>query len=187
MILPVYIIGSSVLRKKAIDIDENYSGLTELIENMHDTMYSSDGVGLAAPQVGASIRLFIVDGSPMADEEPELKDFKRTFINAHIIEKTGEQTLSNEGCLSIPDIREEISRYTKITIEYINEKFEKITESFEGMPAVIIQHEYDHLEGILFTDKVSALRKKFLNRKLEAIAKGKFNRRYKVKLGEKYR
>jgi peptide deformylase len=187
MILPVHIIGSSVLRKIADDIDENYPGLSELIQNMYETMYSSDGIGLAAPQVGISIRLFIVDASPLAEDEPELIDFKRTFINAHIVERTGEKTLSNEGCLSIPDIREDVLRYPKITIEYLNEKFEKVTETFTGLKAVIVQHEYDHLDGVLFTDKVSPLRKKFLKKKLEAIAKGKFEYRYKVKLGEKYR
>lgn len=187
MILPVYIIGSSVLRKKAVDVDESYEGLNELIENMYETMSSADGVGLAAPQVGASIRLFIIDASPMAEDDPELIDFKRTFINAKIVEKSGEMTLSNEGCLSIPDIREDVLRYPKITIEYVNEKFEKISETFEGIKAVIVQHEYDHLDGILFTDKVAPLRKKFLKRKLEAIAKGKFPQRYKFKLGEKFR
>ena len=118
---------------------------------------------------------------------PDLIDFKRTFINAHITERSGELTLSNEGCLSIPDIREDILRNPKIIIEYVNENFEKITETFEGITAVIIQHEYDHLDGILFTDKVSPLRKKFLKRKLSTIAKGRFNKKYKVKLGEKYR
>lgn len=187
MILPVHIIGSSVLRKVAVDIDKDYQDIKILIENMYDTMHSSDGVGLAAPQTGKSIRLFIVDASPMAEDEPELKDLKKTFINARITEKKGGLTLSNEGCLSIPDIREDVLRYPEITIEYVDENFEKHTEKFEGTAAVIIQHEYDHLEGILFTDKVSALRKKFLKRKLANIAKGSFNRKYKVILGEKYR
>lgn len=187
MILPVHIIGSSVLRKKAVDIDENFEGLNELIENMYETMNSAEGIGLAAPQVGVSVRIFIIDASPMGEDEPELMGFKRTFINAQIVERSGEMIFSNEGCLSIPDIREDILRYPKLTIEYVNEKFEKVSETLEGMKAVIVQHEYDHLDGILFTDKVAPLRKKLLKRKLESIAKGKFPQRYKFKLGEKYR
>jgi len=187
MILPVHIIGSSVLRKVAEDITKDYPDLDKLIENMYETMYSSDGVGLAAPQIGKSIRIFIIDATPMAEEQPELEGLKRTFINAHITKRNGEMTQSNEGCLSIPDIREDVMRYPEITIEYVDENFEKKTEHFEGIPAVIIQHEYDHLDGILFTDKVSALRKKFLKKKLSNIAKGYFTKRYKVVLGEKYK
>lgn len=187
MILPVHIIGSSVLRKLAEDIEKDYEGLDELIDNMYETMYHSDGIGLAAPQVGKSIRLFILDASPLAEDYPELDGLKRTFINAHITEKKGEMIQSNEGCLSIPDIREDVMRYPEITIEYMDKDFNKITEHFEGIPAVIVQHEYDHLDGILFTDKVSALRKKFLKKKLANIAKGNFQKRYKVVLGEKYK
>ena len=187
MILPVHIIGSSVLRKVAVDIDKDYPDLMKLIENMYETMHSSDGVGLAAPQIGKSIRLFVIDASPMAEENPELEGLKKIFINAHITEKKGDLTLSNEGCLSIPDIREDVMRYPEITIDYVDENFEKHTEKFEGIAAVIIQHEYDHTEGILFTDRVSALRKKFLKRKLAAVAGGSFNKRYKVVLGERYR
>ncbi|MCF6366438.1 MAG: peptide deformylase [Bacteroidales bacterium] len=187
MIYPIHIIGSSVLRKKAVEIDENYPGLKEFIENMHETMHSSEGVGLAAPQAGKAIRLFVIDAEPMAEDIPELKDFKRTFINPQIIEKSTKKTRSEEGCLSIPEVREDVERHTSLTIEYYNENFEKITEKLEGMAAVIIQHEYDHLDGILFTDKVSALRKKFLKRRLANIAKGNFNKRYKFILGEKFR
>lgn len=187
MILPVHIIGSSVLRKVAKDISKDYPNLSELIENMYETMYSSDGVGLAAPQIGKSIRLFIIDASPMAEDEPELENFKRTFINAHIVDKSENMISSTEGCLSIPDIREDVSRHESVTIEYVNENFEPVTETLTGMAAVIIQHEYDHLDGILFTDKVSALRKKFLKRKLSLIAKGQFEKRYKYILGEKFR
>ncbi len=187
MILPVYVIGSSVLRKVSEEIEPNYPGLKELLDNMFETMYSSDGIGLAAPQIGKPIRLFIIDASPLAEDEPELKDFIRIFINAHIIEKTGEMIASNEGCLSIPDIREEVMRYDQVTVEYVNEKFEKQTETFIGIASVIVQHEYDHLDGILFTDKVSPLRKKLLKKKLELIAKGSFTKRYKVILGDKYR
>lgn len=187
MILPVHIIGSTLLRKVAVDVDKDYPDLDILIDNMFDTMKSSDGVGLAAPQIGESVRLFIIDASPMSEEEPELEGLQRTFINAHIIEKKGDLIQSNEGCLSIPDIREDVMRYPEITIQYVDKKFEEHTEKFEGIAAVIIQHEYDHLDGILFTDKVSALRKKFLKRKLSAIAKGNFTKRYKVILGKKFR
>jgi peptide deformylase len=187
MILPVHVIGSSVLRKIAEDIEPDYQGVKELIENMYDTMHSSDGVGLAAPQVGKSIRIFIIDTAPMAEDEPELANFKTTFINAHITEKKGEPIVSNEGCLSIPEVREDVLRYPEITIEYVNENFEKKKETFKGIAAVIVQHEYDHLDGILFTDKVPALRKKLLKKRLENIAKGIFKKRYKVVLGEKFR
>ncbi len=187
MILPVHIIGSSILRKVAEEIPKDYPALSELIENMYETMYSSDGVGLAAPQIGKSIRLFIIDASPMAEDEPELESFKRTFINAHIVEKSDDFTNFTEGCLSIPDVREDVSRHTTVTIEYVNEQFEAVTETFKGTAAVILQHEYDHTDGILFTDKVSPLRKKFLKRKLAQIAKGNFEKRYKFILGQKYR
>jgi len=187
MVLPVHIIGSEVLRKKAANIDKDYPNIKEFIADMYETMYSSDGVGLAAPQVGKSIRLFIIDASPMEEDEPELKDFKRTFINAQITEKSESTTRAEEGCLSIPEIREDVARHTSLTIEYLDENFKKKTEKLKGMAAVIIQHEYDHLDGILFTDKVSALRKKFLKRKLEAIAKGRFVRKYKFILGKKFR
>lgn len=187
MIFPVHIIGSAVLRKVAEDIPKDYPGLSELIENMYETMYSSDGVGLAAPQIGKSIRLFIIDAEPMAEENPELKGFKRTFINAHILEKSEDTMRTTEGCLSIPDIHEEVERFTSITIEYVNEDFEPVTETIKGLAAVIMQHEYDHTDGILFTDKVNPLRKKFLKRKLTHIAKGHFNKRYKYILGEKFR
>ncbi len=187
MVLPVHIIGSEVLRKKAEVINKDYPNLKEFITDMYDTMYSSDGIGLAAPQVGKAIRLFIIDASPLEEDEPELKDFKRTFINPKITETSEEKTRGEEGCLSIPEIREDVARHTSLTIEYLDENFEKKTEKLEGMAAVIIQHEYDHLDGILFTDKVSALRKKFLKRKLESVAKGRFVRKYKFILGKKFR
>ncbi|NPA44648.1 MAG: peptide deformylase [Chlorobi bacterium] len=187
MVLPIQIIGSEVLRKKAKTIDKDYPNLQEFIEDMYETMYSSDGVGLAAPQVGKAIRLFIIDASPMEEDEPTLKDFKRTFINPKIIEASEEKAKAEEGCLSIPDVREDVERHTSLTIEYFNENFEKVTEKLEGMAAIIIQHEYDHLDGILFTDKISPLRKRLLKRRLEAIAKGRFVRRYKFVLGKKYR
>ncbi len=187
MILPVHIIGSSVLRKVAEDISEDYPNLNELIDNMFETMYSSDGVGLAAPQIGKSIRLFVVDAEPMTEEHPELKGFKRVFINAHIVETSEDTMRTTEGCLSIPDIHEEVERFLSITIKYLNEDFKPVTETFTGLAAVVLQHEYDHTDGILFTDKVNLLRKKFLKRKLALIAKGQFEKRYKFILGEKFR
>ena len=187
MILPIQIIGSDVLRKKAIEIDKDYPNLKEFIANMYETMYNSDGIGLAAPQTGKAIRLFIIDASPLGEDEPELANFKRTFINPVITKKSEEKTKSEEGCLSIPDVREDVERHTELTIEYFNEKFEKKTENLKGMAAIILQHEYDHLDGILFTDKVAPLRKRFLKRKLEAIAKGRFVKRYKFILGKKFR
>lgn len=185
MIYPIYIIGSSVLRKVAKDIDKDYPEFDKLIENMFETMEKSDGVGLAAPQIGKSIRLFIVDASPLADEEPELKDFKKVFINAQITERTGEKELMDEGCLSIPGINEEVKRETKIKIEYYDENFEFHSEKYEGILARIIQHEYDHIDGILFTDRISPLRKRLIKGKLLAISKGKFEHRYKFKLQDK--
>ncbi len=187
MILPVHVIGSTVLRKVAEEVSPDYPGLKELIENMYETMHSSDGVGLAAPQIGKSIRLIVIDGTPMAEDEPSLDGFRRTLINVRIIERSGEPVMSTEGCLSIPDIREEVMRYPIITIEYKDENFQTQKETLTGMAAVIVQHEYDHLEGILFTDRVSPLRKKFLKKKLEAVAKGIFKKRYRVVLGEKFK
>ncbi len=187
MTLPIYIIGSSVLKKKAEEITPDYPGLEELIKNMKETMLEADGVGLAAPQIGKSIRLFVVDASPFAEEEPALLSFKKVFINPQITEYGEEQITMNEGCLSIPGIHENIERPVKITIEYMDENFTRHTENLEGMAARIVQHEYDHIEGILFTDKVSSLRKKLLKRKLESVAKGKFAQRYRTVLGEKYR
>lgn len=184
MILPVSIIGSSVLRQVAKNIDKNELDLKEFIENMFDTMYDSDGVGLAAPQVNKSIRLFIVDASPMADEDESLKDFKKIFINAQITERSGEIISMEEGCLSIPGIREEVKRETKIRMEYYDENWEFHDEYFEGMAARVIQHEYDHLDGILFTDKVSPLTKRLIKGKLKDISRGKFSANYKVRLGD---
>ncbi len=184
MILPVHIIGSPVLRKVAVDITKDYPNLDEFIENMFETMYSSDGIGLAAPQVGASIRLFVIDTTPISEEDPDFVSFKKVFINAKIIERDGDEVKSSEGCLSIPDVREDVYRDDIITIEYYDENFEFHTETLEGMSAIVLQHEYDHLDGILFTDKVSPLRKKLLKKKLVNISKGKFEKRYKFRLGK---
>jgi peptide deformylase len=186
MVLPVYIIGSPVLRKTAENINPDYPELKELIENMFETMNESEGVGLAAPQVGHSIRLFVIDSTPIETDEND-SDFvpiRKAFINAKIIERRGDEIKSNEGCLSIPGVREDVYRDEIITIEYVDENFQQKKETFKGINSIIIQHEYDHLEGFLFTDKVSQLRKKLLKKRLLNISKGIFEKKYKFKLGK---
>ena len=180
MIKPIYVYGSPVLRKVANEIPEDYPNLKQLVEDMFETMYHSEGVGLAAPQIGLSIRLFVIDASPFAEDEPELEGFKRVYINPKIIERTGDSVQFNEGCLSIPNIREDVDRPDSVTIEYYDENFQLKTESYEGIVARIVQHEFDHLEGILFTDKVSPIRRQMLKSKLLAIAKGKVSVAYRT-------
>ncbi|OFY45267.1 MAG: peptide deformylase [Bacteroidetes bacterium RBG_13_44_24] len=180
MTYPIVVYGHQVLRKVSEDIDKDYPGLQQFIADMFETMHKSEGMGLAAPQVGRSIRIFVIDGSPIAEDEPSLADFKKVFINAHITEKNGEFKPMNEGCLSIPNIREEVNRESHIRIEYYDENWEFHDEVFDGYKARIIQHEYDHLDGILFTDKVSPLRRRLLRNKLSAISKGKFEAVYKT-------
>lgn len=185
MVLPVYAYGSPILRKISKDIDEDYEGLDLIINNMFETMNDSDGVGLAAPQIGKSIRLFIVDASPLAEDEPELENFKKIFVNARIISQEGEEWEFNEGCLSIPTIREDVKRQPVINIQYYDENFVFHDERYDGTKARIIQHEYDHLDGIMFTDKVAPIRKRFLKNKLAAISKGKIDVAYKMKFPKK--
>lgn len=180
MILPVYAFGSPVLRKIAVDIPPGYEGLGELIDNMFETMWAADGVGLAAPQVGLPIRVFVMDARVYAEHEPSLSDFKKVFINAHILEKGGEEEIVEEGCLSIPNIHEDILRPGKILIRYVDENFSPVEEWYEGMAARIIQHEYDHLDGILFPDLVNPLKKTLLKSKLRDISKGKVAVKYKM-------
>jgi len=182
---PITVYGDPLLRKTAKEIDKDDPELKEFIENMWETMYYSDGVGLAAPQVGKSIRLFVVDASSGADEEPELKDFKKVFINPTIIETNGEEWVMNEGCLSLPEIREDVSRHDEVTIHYFDEDFNEYEETFKGFAGRVIQHEYDHLEGVLFIDHLSALRKRLLKGKLQNIAKGKVIPFYKIKVPAK--
>lgn len=179
---PVTVYGDPILRKKAKTIDKDYEGLQEVMENMWETMYSSDGVGLAAPQVGLSIRIFIVDASSGADEEPELKDFRKVFINPEIIETSGEDWIMNEGCLSLPEIREDVQRPDKVRIKYFDENFVEREEEFKGFAGRVIQHEYDHLEGILFIDYLSPLKKRLLKSKLSSIARGKVQPHYRIKV-----
>lgn len=182
MKLPIVAYGDPVLKRKAVDIDEDYPALEALITNMFETMYAAHGVGIAAPQVGLSIRLFVIDASPFAeDDSPELKDFKKVFINAQILSEEGEKWDFNEGCLSIPDIREDISRHKTIHIRYFDEHWVQHEETYNGLAARVIQHEYDHIEGKLFTDKLSVLRKAMLKSKLDAIAKGQVKVDYKMK------
>ncbi|MGQ1784690.1 MULTISPECIES: peptide deformylase [unclassified Saccharicrinis] len=181
MILPVTVYGHPVLRKVADEIDEDYEGLEKLIEDMWQTMHHSDGIGLAAPQIGKSIRLIVIDASPLSEEFPELEDFKRVLINPIIVETNDENCNESEGCLSLPGIREEVKRPNKIKIEYENENFELVEEELEGFAARVVQHEYDHVEGILFVDHLSPLKKRLLKGKLTAISKGKVDVGYRIK------
>ncbi len=180
MIYPVVVYGHPVLRKVAEDIDRDYPGLKQLIDDLFETMYHADGIGLAAPQIGKSLRIFVIDGTPAAEDDPSMADFKKAFINAHITEKSGDLAPMTEGCLSIPNLREEVNRESKIRIEYYDENWEFHDEIYEGYKARVILHEYDHLDGVMFTDRVSPLRKRLLKGKLTAISKGMFETDYKT-------
>ena len=182
MIYPIVIYGSPLLRKVSSEIDLNDPSLKQLVDDMFETMYFSDGVGLAAPQIGKSIRIFVIDGSEMSQDDPTLLGFKSAFINPKIIERTGDKCTWAEGCLSLPKIHEDVDRPEKIRIQYYDENLQFHDENYEGMKARIIQHEYDHLEGILFIDYLSPLRKKILKGKLNDIAKGKVSTAYKTRL-----
>jgi len=182
MIYPIVLYGSPLLRKVTEKIDLKDPGLRQFVADMFETMYVSDGVGLAAPQIGKSLQLFVIDGSEMAEDDPSLLGFKRAFINPKIVEETGENWTFTEGCLSLPTIREDVERPQQIRIQYYDENLEYKDERFDGVKARIIQHEYDHLEGILFVDRVAPLRKKMLKSKLNDIAKGKIIATYKTKL-----
>lgn len=188
MILPIIAYGDPVLRQKALDVDSNYPEFKALIENMYETMYNASGLGLAAPQIGLAIRVFIVDASPLAEDEllteeekNELMDFNCVFINAKMIEEDGEEWAFNEGCLSIPNIREDVYRKPKVKIEYLDENFQPQIKDYNGLIARIIQHEYDHIEGILFTDKISSFKKRLIKGKLTNISKGKVDVDYKMR------
>ena len=188
MILPIVAYGNPVLKKKAKDITKDYPKLDELIENMWETMYGAHGVGLAAPQVGLPIRLFVIDPSPFADDEElteeerkQVTGLKKLFINPVITEETGDEWAFSEGCLSIPDVREDVFSQPDITIEYVDENFKAHTETYTGIAARVIQHEYDHIEGILFTDKLSSLKKRLIKGKLNNISKGKVDVDYRMK------
>lgn len=186
MILPIVSYGNPILKKMTQEIGKNYPNLKELIENMYETMYAAPGVGLAAPQLGLSIRLFIIDATGFSDtDHPELNGFKKVFINAHIIEEEGEEWLFNEGCLSFPTLRLDIMRQPKIHIQYVDDNFEAHNEWYEGVAARIIQHEYDHTDGIVFVDRLSSLKKQLIKGKLNDIATGNVEVKYKMKFAKK--
>ena len=179
---PIIAYGNPVLRKQAPAIEPaEYPHIKELVADMFETMYGARGVGLAAPQIGLSMRLFVIDATPFDDDEPELKDFKKVFINANILEESGEEWSFNEGCLSIPDIREDVSRKSVVRLSYYDENWKHHEQTFSGLAARVIQHEYDHIEGKLFTDKLSPLRKRMLEKKLNDISRGMVDVEYKMK------
>ncbi len=184
MIYPIYVYGQPVLRKVAKEIDKDYPNLKEYVANMFETMETSDGVGLAAPQVGDSIRLFVIDGSPFVEDDETLADFKKVFINPKIIDRYGEDKIFNEGCLSLPGIREDVTRKSTIKISYYDEDFNFHEEEFDGIKARITQHEYDHIEGKLLIDHLTPLRRKILKRRLNDISKGEVETKYKIKIAK---
>lgn len=181
MVLPIVAYGDPVLKKVGEDIDKDYPGLEELIANMFETMYNARGVGLAAPQIGRAIRLFVIDASPFDDEDESVKDFKRVFINPEITEEEGEEWYFNEGCLSIPDVREDVARKPKLKISYYDENFKFHEEELDGIAARVVQHEYDHIEGILFTEYLSPLKKRMIKGKLNNIMSGKISVEYRMR------
>jgi peptide deformylase len=187
MLLPIIAYGHPVLKRKAEVINKDYPKLLELINDMFETMYNANGVGIAAPQIGLSVRLFIVDTNPFSEDESlsdedrsELKSFKKTFINPEILDENGDEWSFEEGCLSIPNIRESVFRQESIKIQYFDENFTKHIESYDGLLARVIQHEYDHIEGILFTDKLSSFKKQLLKKKLLKISSGKLSSDYEM-------
>lgn len=183
MILPIYIYGQPVLRKVAEDITPDYPELKELINNMYETLDSSNGIGLAAPQIGLAIRLVVIDLDVLSDDLPEYKGFRHAFINPHILEYDDTETdVSEEGCLSIPGIHESVRRPTRIRVTYLDDQFQPHDEWVDGYLARVMQHEFDHLEGVVFTDHLQGLRRQMTRSKLQAILKGRFSCNYKVKL-----
>lgn len=181
MILPIYAYGHPILKRVAKPIESNHEKLDELIANMWETMYNADGVGLAAPQIGESLRIFIVDTKQTYKEEDKDQGIKTVFINAEKIDEDGEFWPYEEGCLSIPHIRGEVERQKILKIKYVDENFEEHTKTFDGINARVVQHEYDHLEGVLFLDKLKPLKKRMIKRKLEIIKKGKVDTDYLMK------
>ena len=185
MIYPIVAYGDPILRKVAEPISADYPKLNEIIQNMFDTMRRSNGIGLAAPQVGLSIRLFVIDATPYENDERDLDGFKQVFINAQILEEEGKKWKCSEGCLSIPGIREDVDRNPNITVRYMDENFVEHTESYTGMRARIIQHEYDHIEGILMTDRLTPIKKQLLKGRLNDIMKGRTDADYKMRFYKK--
>ena len=192
MILPIVAYGAPVLKKEAVEISDEYPNLDQLIENMWETMYASNGVGLAAPQIGLSIRLFVIDAAPFSEDEELdeaqvtlLKTFKIAFINPTILEEDGPLWEFNEGCLSIPDVREDVSRHERIRIHYWDEQFKEKELVLTGLAARVVQHEYDHIEGILFTDHLTSLKRRLLKNRLNSISKGSIQVDYPMKFPNK--
>ncbi|UZO80480.1 peptide deformylase [Aquimarina sp. ERC-38] len=188
MILPIVAYGDPVLKRKAKDIEKEYPKLPELLENMFETMYNAYGVGLAAPQIGLPIRIFLVDTKPFSEDEDlsteeqkALSNFKKVFINPVMLEESGEEWSFTEGCLSIPDVREDVIRHSTIKIKYQDEDFKEHVEEYDGLIARVIQHEYDHIEGVLFTDKLSSLKRRLIKGKLTNISKGKAKAEYRMR------
>lgn len=181
MILPIYLYGQPVLRKVSEDITADYPNLKELIENMFETMHHASGIGLAAPQIGLAIRLVVIDLDVLAEDEPEFKDFRRVYINAHILEVSDETDSMEEGCLSLPGIHEKVTRHSRIHVKYLDENFVEHDEWVEGYLARVMQHEFDHLEGKVFSDRLSPLRRQMNKNKLGNLAKGKVSCDYKTK------
>ena len=181
MILPIYTYGQPVLRKVAEDITPDYPELKELIANMFETMTHAEGVGLAAPQIGLPIRIVTIDLDVLSEDMPEYKDFRKAFINAHILEKEGEEVSIEEGCLSLPGIHEAVKRKNRIHVKYLDENLEEHDEWIDGYLARVIQHEFDHIEGKVFTDRISPFRKQMIAKKMKALSQGRFNCHYKVK------
>lgn len=181
MLLPIYAYGQPVLKKVGEDINKDYEGLSDLLTNMWETMYNADGVGLAAPQIGRAIRIFLVDTVQTMEEGEEDKGIKMAFINAHVVEESGEPWSYEEGCLSIPNIRGEVSRAEQVTLRWVDEEWNEYEQTFNGINARVIQHEYDHIEGKLFTEQLKPLKKKLIKRKLEAIKKGNVKAHYRMK------
>jgi len=181
MILPIYLYGNPVLRQETKDIPPDYPNLCTLLDNMYETMYQANGIGLAAPQIGLEDRILVVDLTPCEKDEPSCSGFKKVFVNAHIIERDGEEVSMEEGCLSIPNIHENVSRPSRIRIQYLDENLQPHNEVYEGYKARVIQHEYDHLDGILFTDRIAGIRKQLIRSKLNKIMVGIVDCSYKVK------
>ncbi len=182
MIYPIVIYGAPALRERCEEVPENFPDLKKLTEDMFATMYEAEGVGLAAPQIGQNLRLVVVDCSPWAAEDPRLKDFRRAFVNPEIYERSEREDLFNEGCLSLPGLHEDVSRPVAVRIRYMDENFEQHDESFDGYAARVIQHEYDHLDGKVFTDRLTPLRRNLIRSKLLNFTKGKFRASYRTRL-----
>ena len=181
MIYPIYIYGSSVLRKEAQDVAPDYPGLGELVSDMFETMYESDGVGLAAPQIGKSLRMFVIDADPFSRDYPEGKGFKRVCINPQIIERSEDTWLFSEGCLSVPGVHEQVERPSKVKVRYLDENMVEHTEELDGINARVFQHEFDHLDGNVFTDRLPQIRKTLIKGRLQKMSKGNYKAAYRCK------